>query len=275
MMLMARFATLFREYDIRHQVRDLHALQLGRGLVPAALRTVERLLLRKVSKVIVSSPMFASEYYESRFGGEIVLLENVPQESVWRDFVREQQSDGDFLVGYVGILRYKDALYKLIESVERLVREGFPIRVLFAGGASPENLADVKAKITIREAFEFSGPYEYSKDITRLYKNVDLIYAVYDEFNRNCQLAMPNKFYESILSGIPILVANNTFVGKQIQKYGIGEVVSVKDQDGLSQLLRQAFETESWYSRASGVLRQMSASELYADYERSLAASVL
>ena len=32
---------------------------------------------------------------------------------------------------------------------------------------------------------------------------------------KNVRYAMPNKFYESILNGIPILVANGTVLGKK------------------------------------------------------------
>ncbi len=274
MLFVAWLATVFRDYDIRHQVRDLHALQLGNSLKCRIVRRIERYLLRKVSKVIVSSPRFASEYYEHLYSGEIILLENVPQSTVWKDFDHRPRVDGTFNIGYIGILRYRDALFRLIESVERLAKEGLPVRVSFAGGGSDANLAAVKSRITLDDVFSFSGPYEYSRDITRLYADVDLIYAVYDENNRNCQLAMPNKFYESILSGIPLLVAANTFVGEETLRFGIGEVVAVDDPDDLANLLRAAFDGDSWYSEARAKLESTSADSMYADYERALTRSV-
>lgn len=274
MLLIARLATMFGDYDIRHQVRDLHALQLEKGLRSSLLRFIERLLLRRVSKVVVSSPKFASEYYDRLYSGEIVLLENVPQAVVWKGFERRRCDDGVFVIGYIGILRYKESLYRLIETVERMVNEGFRIKVVFAGGGSPENLADIQGRITVEDAFSFSGPYEYARDIKGLYKDVDLIYAVYDEHNLNCQLAMPNKFYESILSGIPILVARNTFVGEETERHGIGQVVSVDEPDNLYSVLRDVFEAESWYTSASQALETTSPAKLYADYDRALRRSV-
>lgn len=275
MLFIARLVAMFRHYELRHQVRDLHSLQLGTGLLSSAVRLFERMLLRRVARIIVSSPRFATDYYEHLFAGEIVLLENVPQEVVWTGFQRRPRGDGIFIVGFVGVLRYKESLYELIETVERLSEEGMKIKVVFAGGSMAQDLADIRNKILQPELFEFSGSYEYAKDIKHLYQDLDLIYAVYDENNLNCQIAMPNKFYESILSKIPLLVAANTFVGEQTTKHGIGEVVSLTQTDNLYELLRSAPKPGSWYGKASTKLQEMSPDDLFAQYEKALAKSVL
>ena len=275
MLFIARLLNIFHNYKIRHQVRDLHALQLGDGAFSWALRQLERSLLRRVEKIIVSSPKFSTEYYEKIYSGEIVLLENVPQKSVWSEFTRRRRANGEFVIGYIGILRYKESLYKLIETTERLAKEGMKIRVVFAGGGRAVDIADVQSKISASGVFEFRGAYEYSKDIKRLYQDLDLIYAVYDENNRNCQIAMPNKFYESILSKIPILVAANTYVGEQTLAHGIGEVVSLSDANNLYHLLRTAAEPNSWHARASNKLQRMSPDIFYARHEQAMAKSVL
>lgn len=275
MLLITRLMTLFRGYDIRYLVRDLHSLQLAAGILPRLVRHIERILLRNVQKVLVTSPKFASEYYDHIYSGEILVLENVPQKAVWTEFQRRPRSDGVFVIGFVGILRYKESLFTLIETVERMHREGRRIKVVFAGGSLASDLTAIQAKISIPELFEFSGPYEYSKDIKRLYQDLDLIYAVYDENNLNCQIAMPNKFYESIISRIPLLVAANTFVGEQTAKYGIGAVVSLSEADNLYNLLQSAAEPDSWYMMASDRLQEISPTEIFDRYEQALAKSVL
>jgi len=275
MLFIARLATAFGDYEIRHQVRDLHELQLERGLVSSVLRFFERMLLKRVTRVIVSSPKFASEYYDELYSGEIVVLENVPQRAVWQGFKRTSRTEDVFTIGYIGVLRYKKSLYRLIDTVEKLVDEGFSIKVKFAGGGTAKTVADLKARITNHEIFTFSGPYEYSKDIKSLYADVDLIYAVYDESNRNCQIAMPNKFYESVLSAIPLLVAANTFVGDQTKRYGIGELVSIRHETNLYELLRAVFEPNSWHAQASDRLRSMSYERFYENFDIALSRSVL
>lgn len=275
MLFFARLATVFRVYKIRHQVRDLHSLQLGEGVTSSVLKLFERILLLRVEKIIVSSPKFATDYYQNLYSGEVVLLENVPRKAVWNGFKRRSRGNNEFVIGYVGILRYKDSLYMLIDTVEKLVKEGLNIKVVFAGGGMGSDLADIQGRIKVRGVFEFSGPYEYSKDIKRLYQDLDLIYAVYDEYDRNCQIAMPNKFYEAIISRIPLLVAANTFVGEQTLKLNIGEVVSLSNRSDLYDLLRAVTQPDSWYENASDALRKICPDSLYIEYEKSLAKSVL
>ncbi len=274
MLLFAQLINLFHSFKIRHQVRDLNALQLNNGIVPEFFKQIERVLLLGVEKVIISSPKFATDYYENIYKGEIILLENVPQKSVWTDFKRQPRNNGELVIGYIGILRYKESLFNLIETVERLVKEGQNIKVVFAGGGKCSDLKEIQGRISNQCVFEFSGPYEYAKDIKQLYQDVDLIYAVYDENMRNCQIAMPNKFYESILSKIPLLVAANTFVGEQTLKYNIGEVVSLKEKDSLYNLLKSISQHDSWYKNALDTLQDLSAESLYNEFNKAMAKSV-
>lgn len=275
MLILARLAAAFRNYELRHQVRDLHPLQLNTGLIPFHVRRLERWMLRRVKKLVVSSPKFASEYYEDMFNGEIVLLENVPRRSVWSGFERNAVPKDALVIGYIGVLRYKESLFALIDTVQRLANDGYDTRVFFAGGGLESDIAEIKDRISMPHLFEFSGPYEYARDIKRLYQNIDLIYAVYDENNRNCQLAMPNKFYESIITKIPILVAANTFLGEQVREWGIGELVKLNEPDSLYALLRDARKPDSWYAQAMDRLNRSSPARLFEQYDGALAKAVL
>ncbi len=275
MLVIAWFASIFRGFEIRHQVRDLHSLQLGESLSSRVLRFIERVVLRRVQKLIVSSPRYVTDYYSKIYSGESVLLENVPQQSVWEGFERKPRADGTFVIGYIGVLRYLDSLFALIDAVEKLADEGVKVKVVFAGGGIASDVHALKARARNKALFEFHGPYEYSKDIKKLYEDVDLIYAVYDERIRNCRIAMPNKFYESVLAGIPLLVASNTFVGEQTLKEGIGEVVALSEPVCLYDLLVSATRRTGWYSAALERLRQKSADGLFAQYRLAIQDSVL
>lgn len=275
MLLMARAVGLFVNLRIRHQVRDLHALQLGKSFLCKLLRWVERWLLVGVEKVIVSSPRFDRDYYAGIFSGEIILLENVPLKKVWDGFKKTPDDDDGFLIGYVGILRYKKSLYQLIDTVERLAARGFNIRVFFAGGGMGSDFEDINSRISKKELFEFSGPYEYSRDIKRLYSNLDLIYAVYDSSDANCQLAMPNKFYEAMLTGIPIMVAKDTFVGEETERLGIGATVDLQKEGDLDLKMEAVFKKNSWYAEAVDSLSLLDTLELYDEYENAMHKSVL
>ena len=258
-------------YRIRHQVRDLHSLQLSTSFISKFFVFIESILLRKVESIIVSSPEFNNEYYKKIYKGEVILLENTPLKTIWNGF-KKKKKDGVFNIGFVGIIRYKQSLYQLVDAVEKLSTNGMNINVLFAGGGDVE---DLKTHINNFSLFEFQGAYEYSKDIKRLYSGLDLIYAVYDSQDKNCQLAMPNKFYESIISRIPIIVASGTFVGHEVERLGIGVSVRSGDVINLELLLSEINNSNSWYEQALKTLHTIDPETYYLAYYEAIKSSVL
>jgi succinoglycan biosynthesis protein ExoL len=146
--------------------------------------------------------------------------------------------------------------------------------VLFAGGSMGDDLKEIKSKITLKDGFIFSGPYKYSSDIQDLYKKIDIIYAIYDENDFNCKIAMPNKFYESIITGYPILVADNTFVGRQVEELGIGKAISISNKLDLEKCINDVFIENSWYKSAIEKLKDTKIINYADDYKYAMDESI-
>lgn len=255
---------------LRYQVRDLHALQLSRGFLSSIIVFIEKLLLKRVDSIIVSSPEFVNQYFKRIYKGKFILLENVPSEETWKGFKKTTHM-GSCVIGFIGIIRYESSLKQLIEVVENIAKLETGIKVKFAGGGNIDKLKTMIRKPTL---FEISGPYEYTKDIKRLYSDVDVIYAVYDSEDLNCQIAMPNKFYESIIAKIPIIVAKGTFVASEVNRLGIGASVYTGDSYSLEVMLRQAIENIGWYKNACKRLNEIEAHSYFSTYEIAIRESV-
>jgi glycosyltransferase involved in cell wall biosynthesis len=228
---------------------------------------IEKLLLKRVELLTVSSPQFKVQYYKGIYSGKVVLLENVPSRATWTGFRRKERVDGVFCIGFIGIIRYIKSLEQLLEAVSQIVGEGGRMKVLIAGGTADGELLQRFRRYA--NFVHFSGPYEYNRDIKQLYSAVDLVYAVYDDGDRNCQLAMPNKFYEAIIARIPIIVAKDTYVASEVLRLGIGETVRTGDVDGLCDLLRGVDARHGWYDRALAGLKDLVPEQFFDSYERA------
>lgn len=272
LLIFARILCIGRGYRLRHQVRDLHRLQLADSLTARLFVAFEWVMLRRVELLIVSALKFDEVYYRRIYERKVVLLENMPARRTWAGFQKAVRTDGIFRIGFIGIIRYEQSLRQLAIAAEKAVGEGRRLKVLFAGGSMNANLLP---QIASSSTFEVLGAFEYTRDIQRLYSNVDLIYAVYDSYDRNCQLAMPTKFYEAIIAKIPILVARNTFVEAEVQRLGIGASVLSGDSDGLLDLLRDVDRPHGWYAKACQRLQEVDAEAYFTAYNRALAESVL
>ena len=70
----------------------------------------------------------------------------------------------------------------------------------------------------------FYGKIPYN-DTLQLESKCDLITAIYDPKIPNHYYAAPNKFYESLMLGKPIIMAKNTGMDDIVEKHEIGEVI--------------------------------------------------
>lgn len=270
MLAIANTYKLFCRIRIRHQVRDLVALQLGNSLASHVFRRIDKILVSKCDLLIYSAPDFYEKYYSSLYSGRAQLLENLPKRDIWNGFVPRSEKE-PFVVAYLGIFRYMKPLFNLVTAIEALAAsEAGTYFCRFAGGGDQDA---VRALVSNPRCFEFSGRFEYARAIAKMHEDVNLIYAVYDKFDMNCQIAMPTKFYESLLSGIPILVSEGTSIGDLVESMGIGKAVNGEDHRAIEQVLMQATQPDSWYESARERLRLFDTNEIFHRYDHALVVS--
>lgn len=267
MLLVTRVVGFFAEVQIRHQVRDLHSLQLGNGIASRALQKFEGWLLKRCELLIYSAPAFFDEYYAKIYDGRKVLLENLPQPVAWNGFSSTQLNNSEFKIGYIGIIRYMNPLVNLVIAIEKLSNSGRRYTALFAGGG---NSAEVQMHVRTPDLFTFIGRFEYTSEVAKLHRDIDLIYAVYDRFDRNCQIAMPTKFYEALVTKIPIMVSKDTYVGSLVEEMGIGIAVDGESVDALVSAFSEISAENSWYAKARARLGGLDIQDWHAAYQKAL-----
>ncbi len=194
---------------------------------------LERQLEPMVEQLILTSEAHYRGYYRQVFDREKTLvIPNCPERSVFAGFAPKPATP-ELVIGWIGSLRYFEQLQMLIESATAVGG----IRVLIAG-AGPD-AAKVRALTAGRAAVDFYGAYNYDADIRRLYGEVDCLYSVYDADRLNVRLALPNRLYEAIHCGLPLIVARATALGQFVVRRRIGFAVGHRDQAGLVALLTQ------------------------------------
>ena len=231
------------DLKIVYEVSDIReALFGGRSLLQSIkarlLGSVERVCLRNTSLLVVTSPAFV----EARYGalvdpGRIVYIPNAPSLEPFADYCRKV--DGPFTVGYVGVLRYIENLKLAIDAVSKIPGARM---ILSGGSASGEELEALERYCVGKSSIDFSGPYEYEKEIADIYGRFDCVWAVYDSSNPNVRIALPNKLYESVYCGLPLIAARGTYLGDIVEKLGIGMAVDSNSPESIESAL--AFMSE-------------------------------
>lgn len=227
----------FRSRDIEfiYAVGDLASVQYGGNpIITKSVKLLEKLLMKKVSVLILSSPFFWSEYYEHIYNGRWELIENMPEKKIWENF-EVKKDRKPCVVAYIGWIRDRRPIKCLIAAVKELREAGYDIRIFFAGFGPDDK--HIRQMATGLDFVSFHGHYQYDKDAPTLYHNVDIIFSVYDISIKNARILLPNRFYECIICNLPIIVAKETKLEIYMNKYGTGYSVDYLSVAGMKDAL--------------------------------------
>ncbi len=198
-----------------YEVLDIHRIMLGDDFKSRTLRAVERLLLRRVDLLILSSDGFDRAYFQPLQPTTIrrALLENktlaladapppvvpAPSAPPWR-------------IGWFGMLRCRRSL----EMLGRLAasRPGL-IAVDIRGRPSAAVFGEAfEAEVARWPGVTFHGPYRPT-DLPAAYGAVHFVWAVdFYEAGQNSDWLLPNRLYEGNAHGRPLLAQRHVETGR-------------------------------------------------------------
>lgn len=120
------------------------------------------------------------------------------------------------IISYVGVLTRHRGLEKILEVVKN---NPDLLYLKIAGFGELEN--QIKEHAGKYSNIEYYGSVQYEKGLS-IMNNSDLILAIYETDIPNHIYAAPNKYYEGLYLGKPILTTKGTFVGEKTEKYKTG-----------------------------------------------------
>ena len=159
---------------------------------------------------------------------KLVYLPNYPEESKFEKV--NHISDNKLRVMYAGYVRHPIPMTNLIEAGKKL--KNITISIHGSGDIVDElkQLAEGYTNI------ELTGPFTHDK-ISEFYANADLVYIVYNKGNQNDETALPTKFFEAIISGVPVIVSKDSLMEKTVKEFDIGYSVDGTSIENVTQLL--------------------------------------
>jgi len=151
----------------------------------------------------------------------------------------DQSSDAyAFRVAYVGILSLSRGLAELVDVVSR----HSDWRLDLAGFGLDEPILLIK--INHADNVIFHGRISYSAAMD-LYSRANVLVATYNPQMKNHRFSSPNKVFEAMALGKPIIVAKDTGVDKLVEQMSLGAVVEYGDLQSLEQAL---YDVSMWSS---------------------------
>lgn len=180
------------------------------------------------------------------------IIHNSPDEV---EFFEKTCSTGKdkMKIGYVGILNDGRMIPEMLEVVSE--HEMFELHI--AGFGKFENL--VKKYSNEKNNIIFYGKIPYNQTL-KLEHECDVLTAIYDPSIANHKYAAPNKFYEALMLGKPLIMCKGTGFSDVVERYDIGKIIFYS-KESLCIGFNEIYQNLAWYKS-----KKMIEQELYHHY---------
>jgi UDP-glucose 4-epimerase len=209
-----------------YEVLDIHPAAWSKSLLARMSRRFERIILNHADRVIVSTLAFHTEHLGPRMGvpaDRVCLIENKIAPEQAKLVSRTLQTYArPIRIAYFGKLRCE----KSIEILTALVGD-FPgaFEVVLAGypDAIPKELFD---RFCALEAVNYRGTFSSVAELSSLIAGAHFVWAIdLQHAGANSSWLLPNRLYESVAMGLPVLALKGDACADHAIAHGWGVVL--------------------------------------------------
>lgn len=245
-------------------VYDAHELWPDRNLRPEPrwwLLTWEFLFMRRAHRAITASPGYAEVMARRYRVAPPLVVRNIPD-------VRQPASneDPDGPVTYLGALTRNRGLEISIRALARVPSA----RLRLVGPISASYRAELEELARgegVAERLELAGPVPPSRAVESV-RGAAVGLALIQPACLSYELSLPNKLFEYVLAGVPVLAADLPVIGSFVREHQVGLVARPDDVDDVAEKLAALLEPER--NRAIRAAVQVAAGEFSWDRESRL-----
>lgn len=243
----------------------------GKPWATWAWAALERRFLPHTDAVLTVNRSIAERMTETYGIAPPVVVHNVPERrSVPRsDALRERLGipERQRIVLYQGLVRAARGLERLVDAMRDV-----PEAALVVIGDGP-----AKAALQAQASEHLGGrahflPHTPPDALLRLTASADLGVHVPEPVTESIRLALPNKLFEYLAAGLPVVVADIPEMRRVVEGFGVGLVVDPYDRDGLAAAIRRALSDEAararWRANAPAVFETFDPAKDRAAFER-------
>lgn len=168
----------------------------------------------------------------------LAVIHNTPADAQRKQCENKTKQTGRIKIVYVGIL----APSRLLRDIVSVISNNSSVELHVGGFGILE--AFFKDQAHTFDNIYYYGRLSYDQTLS-LENECDIMLAIYDPTVDNHRFAAPNKFYESLMLGKPVIMAHGTGMSEVVEENAIGELIEFSQDgfiDGLNRLIARKDE---------------------------------
>ena len=228
-------------------VYDCHELETEKyglnGIRKKIAKITEKVLIKYTDLVVVVSESIHDWYLKEYNLKNVIIVKNTPYTKFEGDseYFRKKFKipiDNKIIL-YLGGLFEGRNINKLLKEFDQI--KNSKLSLIFMGYGTMENqikkYAQINKNIYLHNAVEIKNILEYAS-------SADIGIAYMKNGSLNDDFCLPNKFFEYIFSGLPVITSNTPDMARIINKYNIGTTISKIDSVNLINAIKKVEEID-------------------------------
>lgn len=243
-------------YDSREIYTEIRGIA-SRSFLQKFVRMIEGYCIKRCDAVLTTG-IQDTEFLAGLFKlPQTRLLRNLPK---LQQIENPLKLDKMFSGSYTGkILVYQGTLVRgrgISTCLKVVQRHPDCCLLLLGGGEDEAYFRDLTDDLSIADRVCFAGKVP-QQALMKYTAGADIGLALIENISQSNALALPNKLFEYIMAGIPVIATDLPQMREVIKKYHVGAVVREDDIEGIVQVLRD-WENPETYARVCDNCRKAS-----------------
>lgn len=241
------FFAKFNKAKIFYNSREIYAHLAGlrnKGFVQKIIAKIESKFIKKVDLVLVTGDMDA-EYLKDAYGiSNFFVLRNLPKyvEQISKIDLRKKLNipEADKIILYQGVVLEGRGIVKILNILEKFEKVHF---VIVGDGEFKVKFENMANALNCSNRIHFIGAVNHS-ELLNYTASADIGLSLIENISISYYYALPNKLFEYIMAGVPILASNLPQMKKIIDEYIVGKYVDPENENELVENLTNMLENK-------------------------------
>jgi len=220
-------------YDSHEYFTEVPEL-VNRPRVKAIWTKIEKSLVPKVDAAYTVCDSIA-EVYRSKYGVDFKVVRNLPVRST-TESIADRISNSPKIILYQGALNLGRGLEDTIKAMQFIEGAEF---WLAGDGDLTQNLKKLVEELKLESKVKFLGrlPFQELNEVTR---KADLGISLEEDLGLNYRFALPNKLFDYVQAGMPVLVSDLPEMRRMVENYNVGTYLEFSQRNGLAKAMQDA-----------------------------------
>ncbi|MCD4737060.1 MAG: glycosyltransferase [Bacteroidales bacterium] len=213
---------------------------INRKFVRNTWLSIEKWIFPKLKDVITVSDSIASEY-SKKYNIPVKVIRNLPLK-LKRTSGRNRNNlnlpdDKKILILQGSGINIQRGAEELVEAMQFL--DGY-LLLIVGGGDVIKILKEKSSELQLSDKIKFTGKVPFS-ELVDYTTNADLGITIDKDICLNYRYSLPNKIFDYIQAGIPVLASELVEVRKIIRQYDIGDFIQNHEPIHIADSIRRIF----------------------------------